>query len=81
MGVVRMKNWGGQKWTSEVNDHISGFIYMVLKSRCVFQTYIFQKLSNVLHSVHWYMYMFMLTRNSAIADKPRDTLVQKQWRG
>jgi len=33
--VVRIKNWGGQKWTSEVNDqqNISGFIYMVLKSR------------------------------------------------
>ena len=42
---------------------------------------IFKKLSIVLHSVHWYMYMFILTRNSAIVDKPRDAYVQKQCRG
>jgi len=76
-----MKNWGGQKWTSEVNDHISGSIYMVLKSRNVFQMSIFKKLSIVLHSVHWYMYMLILTRNLAIADKPRDAFVQNQCRG
>jgi len=27
------------------------------------------------------MYMFILTRNSAVADKPPDAFVQKQWRG
>jgi len=33
--VARIKNWGGQKWTSEVNDqqNIYGFIYVILKSR------------------------------------------------
>jgi len=40
-----------------------------------------KKLSIVLHSVHWYMYMLILTRNSAIIDKSRDAFVQKQWRG
>jgi len=77
MGVARMKIWGGQKWTSEVNDHISGFIYMVLKSRNVFQISISKKLFIVLHSVHWYMYIFIFTRNSVIADKPRDAFVHK----
>ena len=64
-----------------MNDHISGFIYIVLNSRNVFQMSVFKKLSIVLHGVHWYMYMFILARNSAIADKPRDAFVQKQWRG
>jgi len=48
---------------SEVDDqqNISGFIYMVLKSRdCVFKMSVFKKLSIVLYSVHWYMYMFIL---------------------
>ena len=35
-----------------MNDHISGFIFMVLKSRNVFQMSILKKLSIVLHSVH-----------------------------
>ena len=63
IGVTRMKNWSGQKWTSELNDHISGFIYMVLRSRNVFQMSIFTKLlSTVLHCVHWYMYMFIYNK-------------------
>ena len=58
-----LKTGGGQKWTSEVNDqrNISGFIYVVLKSRdCVFKMSIFKKLSIVMYSVHWYMYIFIL---------------------
>jgi len=46
-----------------VNDqyNISRFIYMVLKSRdYVFKMSIFKKLSILLYSVHWYMYMFIL---------------------
>jgi len=39
---------------------ISGFIYIVLKSRdYVLKMSIFKKLSIVLYSVHWYMYMFI----------------------
>jgi len=60
IGVARIKNWGWPKWTSEVNDqyNISGFIYMVLKSRdYTFKMFIFKKLSIVLYSVHWHMYM------------------------
>ena len=35
IGVARIKNWRWPKWRGEVNDqlNISGFIYMVLKSR------------------------------------------------
>jgi len=54
IGVARIKNRGLPKWTSEANDqqNISGFIYMVIKSRdYVIQTYIFCKLSILLYSV------------------------------
>jgi len=47
MGVARIKNCGGgQKWTSEVDQlNISGFIYMVLKSKGImwFKMSIFKK--------------------------------------
>ena len=33
---------------------------------------IFKKLSIVLYNVHWYMYMFILTRSSADADNRLD---------
>ena len=56
IGVASIKNrGGGKKWTSEVNDqyNISGFIYMVLKSRdCVFRMSTFKKLSIVPYSIH-----------------------------
>jgi len=49
------------------NKNISGFMYIVLKSMdYVFKMSIFQKLSIVLYSVHWYMYMFMLKRVSML---------------
>jgi len=43
------------------SENISGFMYIVLKSRdYVFKMSVFKKLSIVLYSVHWYMYTFIL---------------------
>jgi len=45
---------------SEVNDQYTFLALFICVMNYVFKMSIFKKLSIVLYSVHWYMYMFKL---------------------
>ena len=81
VGRVTYSRRQNEKLGMAKNGRVKWITTFLVLIYMVFKMSIFKKLSIVLHSVHWYMYMFILTRNSAIVDKPRDAYVQKQCRG